>query len=159
MEIYEGKGKPCSVEKANIFMVGINIYELLAKNMNHFRKKPSYHIRELNDDDFKDISVFQNEKGHLLKELILDSTKSNPEERISYQQFLHGLNEIYPYTIENHYREHINFLKECNPFNPIYTRLESQFYRMLEKKPCNDGFVSLQYSLKEATDVFLHQEC
>jgi len=98
MEIHADKR--CSAEKSSIFMFGINLYIALTGNKIKYTTKP-YIINEITDADFTDFAIFQSDQGLLLKQLIINTTKRNPDERITYAEVLQSLNNIYPGLVEN----------------------------------------------------------
>ncbi len=115
----------CSVEKANICMLGINLYTAsTCKRLKYNKKK--YKVKEPTDQNFSKFLLFKTKQGQQLKQLIMDCIKHNPDDRISCMDAMTRLNQIYPYDLEQQCREQLSTLKRMDPYNCHIRHMELQ---------------------------------
>lgn len=121
-------GVHSSAEKANVFMLGVNLYVgSTGKRLKYISKR--YKIKELTDKNFSKLALFKTEEGIELKKLIMDCVKLNPCERIDYDEIWSRLNRIYPYDLEMTCRHQLNQLYQLDPYHQRVRQMEAELNR------------------------------
>lgn len=122
-------GQRCSAEKANVCMLGINLYTATTCRRLKYNEK-RYKIKEPYDKNFSQRKLFKTFRGQQIQQLIMDSVKHNPEARLSYSEVKQRLNQIYPYDLEKQCRQQLHLLKTSAPFDDKIVHLTAKLNQL-----------------------------